>query len=130
RLPSPSAQVDVAFRPQLERGDWPDEDRRARLVNDRFAITPDRLLAGVDPMPTTRSVERDNLLSTAQIAEREVAAIAHRLLCPPHEFSPSVSDRTLAAASGTTERGPPVGRIGQLTTFAIFAVRRSIRPSP
>lgn len=53
RLPSPSAQVDVSLRPQLERGDWQDEDRRAGLVHNRFAITPDRPLAGKDPLPST-----------------------------------------------------------------------------
>src|SRR5699024_974048 len=100
---------DVAFRPQRERGDWPDEDRRARLVNDRFAITPDRLLAGVDPMPTTRCVERDNLLSTAQVAEREMAAIAHRLLCPPHEFTPETHPSCVSAAQHAADSHHPDG---------------------
>src|SRR5699024_637301 len=61
-LPSPSAQVDVAFRSQLERGDRADEDRLTSLVHDMFAITLDRLLAGKDRSPATMGEDLDRTM--------------------------------------------------------------------
>src|SRR5699024_11922008 len=67
--------------------------------------------------------------SARRLRPRDVSLKADHIP-QPNGLCPSILVRTLAAASGATHCGPPVGRIGQLTTLAIFAVRRSIRPSP
>src|SRR5699024_7064045 len=61
-LPCPSAQVDVAFRSQLERGDRADEDRLTRLVHGMFANTHGRRLAGKDRSPATMSEDLDRTM--------------------------------------------------------------------